>query len=236
MVNVPASDRRQRGRRPARRREDTIDTNLMYALWEQIKRDTPTPPRDADTVPPVEETPRACTTSTLESSDRDELLGLPVLPDRLPDERAYSDHVRRSLLELLGGQRNHLSLMTKYHREPERLGAMAVPAGIDAKVLRLQQVNEILSSAIRFLSDGSVAGPTSQTLDARRGLIVQTRDFASRYPHIIVRRTDKFDANTSVPVSSSWSAVRLQNHDASIKANRTLDALGLGLDVLKIVL
>lgn len=162
-----------------------------------------------------------------------ELLGAIPLPEYNAAERRYGVHVRRTLLELLEGKRNELDLMRKYHREPSRLGAMPVPMGIDAKQLRLSRVEEMLSSAIRFLHDGSSGGPMAQSEDLDEGAIVQRRDFPTRFPHIVIQRTDIYDAQSRQSIRTEWCVHRLQNQRTNIRMNRMLDAMTLGLELLR---
>lgn len=167
---------------------------------------------------------------------RGELLG-PACPlDHNSEESRYSSYVRDALLQLLRGSRDQLDLLVKYHREPNRLGILAVPPAIDARALRPPQAEVILHSALRFLHDGSAGGPVSLSEDHTQGTIAQIQDFPTRFPHVVIQRTDSYDAATGEPMKSSWSVLRLQNQQSSIHTNRTLDALNLGVEILKIVL
>ncbi len=171
-------------------------------------------------------------------SDADQLLGLNPLPDFNPNERRYGVHVRETLMGLLKGDRDMLDLLTKYHREPNRLGAVPVPKTVDTRALRLSKVEEILSCTIRFLHDGSDGGPMAQWEDETQGLIYQRRDFPTRFPHIVIERTDTFDAQKGEPITSSWCVHRIQNQRQGIRINRVLDVMNLsvnlGLELLRI--
>jgi len=164
-------------------------------------------------------------------SDDDALLGMSPLPDFNPSERRYGFHVRETLIKLLSGNRDALDLLTKYHREPGRLGVVPVPEGIDPRQLRLAKVEEILSCAIRFLHDGSDGGPLAQWEDPKRGLLLQKRDFPTRFPHIVLERTDSFDIVKLEPVASSWRVHRIQNQRQNIRINRVLDIMNLGVSL-----
>ncbi len=161
----------------------------------------------------------------------DELLGPSPLPEFNPDERRYGVHVRETLLKLLKGHQDALDLLTKYHREPGRLGAVPVPKTVDTRALRLSKVEEILSCTIRFLHDGSDGGPMAQWEDREQGLILQRRDFPTRFPHIVIVRTDTFDAGKGEPVTSSWCVHRIQNQRQGIRINRVLDVMNLGVSL-----
>lgn len=169
-------------------------------------------------------------------SRQDELMGPGQPAHHNAEESRYSAHVRNALLKLLKGDRDRLDLLVKYHREPNRLGILTVPLGMDTKALRTPRVEETLRAALSFLHDGSAGGPVSSSEDRSLGLIVQTRDFPTRFPHIVIQRTDSFDAKTGDPVKSRWTARRLQNQQSSIQTNRALDALNLGVEILKFVL
>jgi len=162
----------------------------------------------------------------------DELLGISQFPDYTPDEQRYSVHVRETMLKLLRGDLDTLGLLAKYHREPNRLGAMPVPANVNPKALRLPRVEEILRSTIRFLHDGTEGGPIAQSEDPVRGVIVQRRDFPTRFPHIVIERTDIIDREKAEPIETSWCVHRTQNQRNNVRLNRVLDAMNLGLSVL----
>lgn len=167
--------------------------------------------------------------------ESDGLLGTNPLPDFNDDERRYGVHVRDTLMRLLRGERDVLDLLTKYHREPNRLGAIPLPETVDPRAMRLSKVEEILSSTVRFLHDGSEGGPMAQWEDKERGVTCLRRDFPTRFPHIVIERTDTFDAEKGEPLESTWCVHRLQNQRHSIRINRVLDAMNLGLELLRFV-
>ncbi len=163
----------------------------------------------------------------------DELLGANPFPDYNSDERRYSVHVRETLMRLLRGDRQDLELLTKYHREPNRLGIVPAPPEVDAKSLRLEKVEEILSSTIRFLHDGTEGGPIAQCEQSCDGAIVQTRDFPTRFPHIVIVRQDTFEAEGREPIETTWCVYRLQNQRQGVRQNQILNALNLAVELLK---
>lgn len=166
-----------------------------------------------------------------ESSD--DLLGENPLPEYNSDERRYSVHVRETLLKLIKGDVDVLDLMAKYYREPNRLGAVPVPATVDPKALRISRVEEMLADSIRFLHDGTEGGPMAQDEDGDRNVITLTRDFPTRFPHIVIERTDTFDRESGELIQSNWCVHRVQNQRNSIRVNRVLDVMNLGLAILQ---
>lgn len=162
-----------------------------------------------------------------------ELLGRNPLPEYNADERRYSVHVRDTLLKLIKGNLDLLNLMAKYHKDPNRLGAMPVPKSVNPKALRLSKVEEILANSIRFLHDGSEGGPIAQEEDEKRGLVLQKRDFPTRFPHIVIERADTIDKKSGEPIKSTWCVHRVQNQRNSIRINRVLDVMDLGMAILQ---
>lgn len=163
----------------------------------------------------------------------DDLLGRKPLPEYNSDERRYSVHVRETLLKLIKGDTDVLDLMAKYYKDPNRLGAMPIPPTVDPSALRLSKVEEMLANSIRFLHDGTEGGPMAQEEDWKRGLITQKRDFPTRFPHIVIERTDTYDRESGDLIQSHWCVHRVQNQRNSIRLNRVLDIMSLGLGILQ---
>ena len=101
---------------------------------------------------------------------------------------------------------------------------------------RLALSGHARAEAERGRSGEPLPGPVAQSLDESRGLIFHTRDFPSRFPHIVLQRTDAVGMKDGAAVSTNWSAKRLQNQQNSLQTNRTLDVLALGVDLLKLAL
>ena len=113
-------------------------------------------------------------------------------------------------MQLLKGERNDLLLFRMYPSNDERIGVMSTPADIDREALRIDVVERLATDALVFLCERSVGGPVAQeTLDD--GARIETRKFATRYPHIIIERVDIYRPGAQMPVSVQWSARRVQN-------------------------
>lgn len=148
-------------------------------------------------------------------------------------EQRFSTLLQKRLDELLRGERNGLVLLRKYPDEPGRLGVMTTPADVDPRELRLSVVEEMIRRALLFLHADPHGGPTSQTSDGN-GRLTEKQKFTTKFPHIVIERTDVFDSATREPIHIQWCANRVQNQRAATQLNRMLDAANLGLDVAKI--
>lgn len=154
-------------------------------------------------------------------------------PTRYTDaEQRFSAILQKRLDELLRGERNGLILFRKYPREPGRLGVMATPGALDPRELRIEVVEGMIRDAMLFLHADPHGGPTSQ--HQVNGHLIETQKFTTKFPHIVIERTDVYDAATEEPIHIHWSASRVQNQRAATQINRMLDAANLGLDVAKI--
>ncbi len=169
---------------------------------------------------------------TTHAGEPAELLGEPKLLEYEEDEQRYSAHVRARLMEMLRGNCDSLELVARYHQEPRRLGVLPIPKDVHPDALRFGVVEKILTDCIRFLHDGSEGGPVTQARDEARGVVVRLQDFPTRFPHIVLERTDEYDGTTLKPIKSLWCVYRLQNQRRNIQINRVLDAVGVGLNVL----
>ena len=150
-------------------------------------------------------------------------------------ERQYSALLARRIEQLLRGRRNSLLLLRKYPADPNRLGAMATPEGLDRRALRIPIVEKLAMDTIVFLTDDSAGGPVAQRSDGNGGLI-ESRQYPTKYPHIIIERIDTYHAPGGEPNSIQWCARRMQNQRASTQINRMLDAANLGLEVVRFLL
>jgi len=164
--------------------------------------------------------------------DEEGILGLRPAADYNPAERQYSALLARRLEQLLRGQRNSLLLLRKYPDDPERLGVMATPDRLDRSALRVPVVEKMSMDTIVFLTDRSPGGPVAQESDGNGGL-VEIRKYPTKYPHIVIERTDAYAAGFERPTSIQWCARRMQNQRASTQINRMLDAANLGFEVAR---
>lgn len=152
-----------------------------------------------------------------------------------PAEQRFSALLQSRLNELLRGERNGLVLLRKYPAEPGRLGVMAMPPSLNSSELHIPVVERMIHHALLFLHADPQGGPTSQRTDAN-GALIETQKFTTKFPHIVIERTDVYDAESGDPVQIQWCASRVQNQRAATRINRMLDAANLGLDVVKIFL
>ena len=148
------------------------------------------------------------------------------------DEQRFSTLLQRRLDELLRGERNGLLLLRKYPKEPGRLGVMGTSGELDPRGLRLAVVERMIRDALLFLYADPHGGPTSQQ-NHGDGTLVEVRKFTTKFPHIVIERTDVYDAATEQPHHTQWCARRLQNQRAATRINRMLDAANLGIDVAR---
>lgn len=162
----------------------------------------------------------------------DGLLGTrPVAPYN-EAERWYSRLLLERLEELLKGQRNTLLLLRRYPAQPNRLGVMPTPVGLDRPALRIQTVEKLAVTVIVFMSENAPGGPVAQHVD-EHGRIVESRHYLTRHPHIVLDRVDVYQPGEPEPESIEWCARRLQNQHSSTLVNRTLDAANLALDLTR---
>ena len=146
-------------------------------------------------------------------------------------ERGYSTAVQCSLEALLAGTTQRLTLLRRYYGEPVRVMVMRAPAGVDRSDLRVTMVERIVISTISFIRDVSPGGPVFQRQVKDR--IIETQQFSTKYPHIVIERIDSFTARDRVPIFTEWRLRRTQNQKAETRINRWLDAANLGLSVIR---
>ncbi|MGE3267317.1 MAG: hypothetical protein AB7P40_01125 [Chloroflexota bacterium] len=147
-------------------------------------------------------------------------------------EQVFSTALQKRLDQLLRGERNRIMLLRKYPAEPNRIGVMNT-VGVDPASLRVRIVERLIRDALLFLHADAHGGPCSQVHDGEGGL-VETRKYTTKFPHIVIERTDVFDEATGETRHIQWSAMRMQNQRAATRINRMLDGANLGLDIVKL--
>lgn len=149
-------------------------------------------------------------------------------------ERRFSCIVQERLHELLEGKRNELPLLRRYPNRPERLGVMVTPPEVARATLRPSVVEALTWNAVAFICPTADGGPIAQEVDAN-GSIIETQIFATRFPHIIMQRVDRYEDEEADPVDITWCLQRVQNQRQQTQLNRLLDAANLGLDLVKLI-
>jgi hypothetical protein len=163
--------------------------------------------------------------------DQRDLLGVRTDTPYTEAERRYSAAVQASLEELLQGRRQEILLLRHYHETPPRIAVMPAPGGIDRAGLRQSMVERILVATLSFIRDLAPGGCIHQVVSD--GRLVETQQFCTRYPHILIERIDLFDAESRAPLSTEWRLRRIQNQRAETQINRWLDAANLALSAFK---
>jgi hypothetical protein len=150
-----------------------------------------------------------------------------------PAERVYSETVQAALEDLLAGTRQQIVLLRRFYDGPLRIAVMPPPAQLDRSELRLATVEEILMRTLLFMRDVSPGGPVFQR--EVEGFLLETQQFSTKYPHIVIERVDAFHKEGGSPEFTEWKLRRTQNQRAETQINRWLDIANLGLSVLKSV-
>src|SRR5262249_25075880 len=120
--------------------------------------------------------------------------------------------------------------------EPNRLGAMPTPATLDRSALRIEQIERMATDVLVFLSARGPGGPVGQQVEAD-GRLQEVRKYPTRFPHIIIERTDVYGlADREVPEQIHWHARRVQNHRRNLRLNNMLDVAGLGFEVARMLI
>lgn len=149
-------------------------------------------------------------------------------------ERLFSRILQERLQEVLQARRNRLEVLRRYPGEPHRLGIMQTPPGLPRERLRLPVVEEMVCQAIDFVRSDENGGPVSQAM-AQDGSIYEMQSFPTKYPHIIIERTDHYLSDDSGPAEISWCLRRVQNQRQQTQYNRLLDAANIVFDLLRII-
>lgn len=149
-------------------------------------------------------------------------------------EQAFSLALQERLQALLEGKRDHLEVLRRYPQEPGRLGVMALPPGVVAADLRAAVVETLLADAIGFVCADAAGGPIAQQVGAD-GSLFELQTFTTKFPHIVIQRTDRYRAGELEPIETTWCLQRVQNQRRQTQVNRMLDAINLAFEVVRLV-
>ena len=149
-------------------------------------------------------------------------------------EQQFSLMLQQRLHALLEGKSNSLALLRRYPNQPDRLGVMVTPARVPRDQLRLPTVEGIIWDTLTFLRPDAVGGPVAQN-PAADGSIVEHQLFSTRYPHIVIERTDRYVGDAPDAVETTWRLRRVQNQRSQTQFNRLLDAANLAFELLRVI-
>jgi hypothetical protein len=165
---------------------------------------------------------------------RDVLTGSRVRADYNEAERQFSQVLQQRLQEVLQGKRERLALLRRYPNDPDRLGVMATPSSIVRQDLRLPAVEGMIWDTINFVRLKASGGPIAQKTNDD-GSVVELRTFPTKFPHIVLERSDCFEGDAPEPVETTWTLQRLQNQRTQTQINRLLDAANLLFELVRVV-
>lgn len=154
--------------------------------------------------------------------------------DYSPAEREFSVLLQQRFRDLLEGKRNSLDLLRKYPGEPNRLGVVQLPPGVRRDALRLSVAEDLTWRIIEFMRSADACGPIVQQR-RQDGTLIEQQSFPTKYPHIVIERTDRFPDGSVEPTEITWALRRVQNQRAQTQLNRFLDAANLAFELFRIV-
>lgn len=165
---------------------------------------------------------------------KDVLTGSRARADYNEAERHFSQVLQQRLQEVLQGKRDRLALMRRYPDDPDRLGVMATPPAVLRGELRLAAVEGMIWDTINFVRLKASGGPIAQKSDGD-GSVVELRTFPTKFPHIVLERSDRYQGDAPEPVETTWTLQRLQNQRTQTQINRLLDAANLLFELVRVV-
>lgn len=149
-------------------------------------------------------------------------------------EREFSCLLRQRLEDVLQGKRDRLEVLRKYPNDPFRLGVIPTPEDFPRGQLRLPTVEQLTWDVLTMVGTDATGGPIAQA-SAPDGSILEVQTFPTRYPHIVIERTDHFVDSATAADAITWSLHRVQTPPAHIQLNHVLDATHLLFDLVRFV-
>jgi hypothetical protein len=149
-------------------------------------------------------------------------------------EREFSLLLQQRLQDVLQGKRDRLPLLRRYPQDRDRLGIMSTPHTLARGDLRLATVEGLVWDTINFVRLKASGGPIAQRVDDD-GSIVESRTFPTKFPHMVLERSDRYRDDDDEPVETTWTLQRLQNQRTQTQINRLLDAANLVFELVRVV-
>jgi hypothetical protein len=151
-----------------------------------------------------------------------------------PAERQFSLLLQQRLQDVLQGKRERLPLLRRYPNDPDRLGIMSTPSQVARQELRLPTVERMIWDTINFVRLKASGGPIAQQA-GDDGSIVEWQTLPTKFPHIVLERTDRYEGDGIEPVETTWTLQRLQNQRTQTQINRLFDAANLLFELVRVV-
>ena len=149
-------------------------------------------------------------------------------------ERQFSQVLQQRLQDVLQGKRDRLPLLRRYPQDPDRLGVMETPPPLVRQDLRLAVVERMLWDTINFVRLKASGGPIAQQTNSD-GSVTESQTFPTKFPHMVLERTDCYAGDAAEPVETTWTLQRLQNQRTQTQINRLLDAANLLFELVRVV-
>jgi hypothetical protein len=149
-------------------------------------------------------------------------------------EQAFSCLLRQRLVEILEGKRDRLAILRKYPKDPGRVAVLCPASGLAIDQLRAPVAERLTWDAIRFVQAETSGGPIAQLLEPNGG-IREVQTFPTKYPHIVIERSDLFRDGSTEADEITWTLYRVQNQRRQTQLNRVLDATNLLFELVRIV-
>lgn len=149
-------------------------------------------------------------------------------------ERQFSLLLQQRLQDVLQGKRERLALLRRYPQDHDRLGVMGTPSHLARHDLRLSTVEGMLWDTINFVRLKASGGPIAQQTNGD-GSVLEWQTFPTKFPHIVLQRTDRYEGDDAEPVETTWTLQRLQNQRTQTQINRLFDAANLLFELVRVV-
>ena len=157
----------------------------------------------------------------------------PLVKRRLPvslsrAEQSFSSYAQRQLLRLLNGKEERFRLMRRYY-DPDEIGFF-LPPRLNKAEIRAGVAEDIVYGVLQFLQPFGMGGPIEQR--NRDEKLTETQLFPTRYPHLLVRRQDRYEKRGLRLTDIDWQVVSVRRQK-SMLFEGVVDVGKLAIDIAK---
>ena len=127
-------------------------------------------------------------------------------------EQHFSTYAQRQLLRLLSGKCKRFRLMRHFY-DANKIGFF-LPSRLNKADVSVGVAEDIIFGVLQFLHPFGMGSPIEQR--SRGDKFTETQLFSTRYPHLLIRRQNRYDKPGHRLIVSDWQVVSVHRTKSAL--------------------